>query len=173
MAPAPRMLFSWDDVETRPELQRLALALDALPDDALLTELGKRRGAGRNDFPVAAMWRAVIAGIVFQHASVESLLRELNRNPALLDLCGFNPLPVHRRGEVGRIADTVPNGWNVSRFLKTLVDIEEEQGLVSAFGLETLVATPRRNRFPDVGAGARMSAGLGRRTIVRAAMQSR
>ncbi len=35
MAPEPRMLFSWDDVETRPELQRLELALDALPDDAL------------------------------------------------------------------------------------------------------------------------------------------
>ena len=89
-------------------------------------------GAGRDDFPVAAMWRAVIAGIVFQHASVESLLRELNRNPALPGLCGFNPLPVHRRDGDGRIADTVPNGWNVSRFLKTLVDIEEGQGLVSA-----------------------------------------
>ena len=132
MAPEPRMLFSWDDVETRPELQRLELALDALPDEALLAELGKRRGAGRNDFPVAAMWRAVIAGIVFQHASVESLLRELNRNPALLDLCGFNPLPVRRRGGDGRIADAVPNGWNVSRFLKTLVDVEEKRGLVSA-----------------------------------------
>ena len=103
MAPEPRMLFSWDDVETRPELQRIELALDALPDDALLTELRKRRGAGRNDFPVAAMWRAVIAGIVFQHASVESLLRELNRNPALLDLCGFNPLPVHRGAGRGRL----------------------------------------------------------------------
>ena len=26
----------------------------------------------------------------------------------------------------------MPNGWNVSRFLKTLVDVEEAQGLVSA-----------------------------------------
>ena len=101
MAPEPLMLFSWNDVETRPELQRLGLALDVLPDEALLAELGKRRCAGRNDFPVAAMWRAVVAGIVFQHASVESLLRELNRNPALLDLCGFNPLPVLRRGGDG------------------------------------------------------------------------
>ena len=50
----------------------------------------------------------------------------------LLDLCGFNPLPVRRRGESGRLADTVPNGWNVSRFLKALVEVEEEQGLVSA-----------------------------------------
>ena len=77
------------------------------------------------------MWRLVIAGIVFQHALVESLLRELNRNPALLDLCGFNPLPVRRGGD-GKMADTMPNGWNVSRFLKTLVDIERDLGLVSA-----------------------------------------
>ncbi|MXX90466.1 MAG: transposase [Boseongicola sp. SB0677_bin_26] len=86
---------------------RLELALDAL-----LAELRKRHGSGRNDFPVAAMWRAVIAGILFQHASVESLLRELNRNPALLDLCRFNPLPVRRWGEGRCIADTAPNSWN-------------------------------------------------------------
>ena len=58
------------------------------------------------------MWRAVIAGGVFQHASVESLLRELNRNPALLDLCRFNPLPVRRWGEGRCMTDTAPNGWN-------------------------------------------------------------
>ena len=39
------------------------------------------------------MWRALIAGVVFQHASVALLLRELSRNPALLDLCGFHPVP--------------------------------------------------------------------------------
>lgn len=88
--PIPLCSF-WDDVETRSELQRLELSLDALR-----AEFGKRRGAGRNDLPVAAMWRAAVAGIVFQHASVESLLRKLNRNPALPDLCGFNPLPEWR-----------------------------------------------------------------------------
>ena len=34
---------------------------------------------------------------------------------------------------------------------------------ISALGLETLVTTPRRNRFPDVGAGAQMPAGPGPR----------
>ena len=62
MAPEPRTLFCWDGVETRPELQRLGLDPDAFPDEALVVELGRRRGTGRNDFfPGAAMWRLVIA----------------------------------------------------------------------------------------------------------------
>ena len=43
--------------------------------------------------PVATMWRALLAGVVFQHESIESLLRELRRNPALLTLCEFDPVP--------------------------------------------------------------------------------
>jgi hypothetical protein len=34
----------------------------------------------------------MLAGIVFQHPSAASLLRELNRNGELRDLCGFDPL---------------------------------------------------------------------------------
>ena len=37
------------------------------------------------------MWRAVVAMIVLQHPSLEALVRELRRNPALLQLCGFDP----------------------------------------------------------------------------------
>lgn len=48
---------------------------------------------GRNDYPVRAMWRALVAGVVLQHASMQSLLQELERNPALLEMCGFDPLP--------------------------------------------------------------------------------
>ena len=110
MAPEPHVLLSWDDVEARSELQCLELALDALSDDAHIAELGRRHGAGRNDIPVTAMWLAVIAGIVFQHAPVASLQQEFNRNPALLDLRGFNPLPELRQSGIERIADTVPNG---------------------------------------------------------------
>lgn len=43
------------------------------------------------------MWNAVIAGIVFQHKSIESLIRELLRNPKLFTICGFNPIPVQRK----------------------------------------------------------------------------
>ena len=59
----------------------LELALEHLPDGPVVAALSERRGRGRDDYPVEAMWRALVAGVVFQHASVESLLRELRRNP--------------------------------------------------------------------------------------------
>ena len=92
MATEQSILFSWADVDKLPDLRRLALVLEALPDEALLAQLEEKRGRGRDDYPVRPMWRATVAGIVLQHESIESLVRELNRNPALLELCGFNPL---------------------------------------------------------------------------------
>ena len=93
MATRERLPFSWQDVEVLPDLARLRLVLDTLPDEDIVAALEAGRGRGRNDYPVPAMWRALLAGIVFQHASIQSLLRELGRNPALLELCGFDPLP--------------------------------------------------------------------------------
>lgn len=43
----------------------------------------KKCGNGETTPPVCPMWNAVIAGIVFQHESIESLIRELSRNPKL------------------------------------------------------------------------------------------
>ncbi|MCY4343057.1 MAG: transposase [Gammaproteobacteria bacterium] len=51
-----------------------------------------KRGFGRCEYPVRAMWRALVAGVVFGHVSSASLLRELGRNPTLLAACGFDPL---------------------------------------------------------------------------------
>ena len=79
-----RPLFSWSDVELRPEPEGLELVLKAVPDEELLTALEARRG--RDDHPIRAMWRGLIAGIVFQDLSVESLLGESRRNPTLLDV---------------------------------------------------------------------------------------
>ncbi len=93
MATAAKLPFSWRDVEVLPDLERLRLVLAVLPDEEIVTALEVCRGRGRNDYPVRAMWRALIAGVVLQHASMQSLLRELGRNPALLEICGFDPLP--------------------------------------------------------------------------------
>ena len=80
------------------------------------------------------MWRALLAGVVFQHESIESLLRELRRNPALLTLCEFDPVPLQsppkkvleRVDGVLRVdfmsqpqRSTIPDSHNFSRFLKT------------------------------------------------------
>lgn len=55
------------------------------------------RGAGHDDHPVAEMRNALIAGVVFRYPSVEALVRELGRNPALLQACGCAVLPIQRK----------------------------------------------------------------------------
>ena len=65
-----KLLFSWDDVDALPDLRRLSLVLDRLPDDPVIEALRAGRGRGRDDYPVEAMWRALIAGVVFQHPSI-------------------------------------------------------------------------------------------------------
>ena len=92
MATERSVHFSWDDVERLPELRRLGFVLEQLPDEGVVSALEARRGRGRNECPARAMWRALVAGVVFGHGSSASLLRELGRNPALLGVCGFDPL---------------------------------------------------------------------------------
>ena len=147
MATQQSVLFSWDDVERLPELRRLEFVLEQLPDADLVAALESRRGRGRGEYPVRAMWRALVAGVVFGHASSASLLRELGRNPALLSVCGFDalgrqsaPRRTLARGADGTTTvveearsrrDGVPTAWAFSRFLANVVGLEEESGAVS------------------------------------------
>lgn len=166
MADVVKPLFSWDAVEARSDLDRFYLVRAHLPDDAIIAALEAKRGNGRDDFPVRAMWNAVLAGIVFQHPSGESLLRELQRNPALLAACGFDPLPRQRAPVVERVRDesgqmravhlpapapqyAAPSSWNLSRFLLNVIGLEEQQGLIQA-----MIVTLREQlmaRLPDFG----------------------
>lgn len=61
------------------------------------------------------MWNSVLAGIVFQHESVEKLRRELARNSQLRQMCGFD--------------NEVPPSWAYTRFLKNLM---EHQAMMEA-----------------------------------------
>ncbi|MCP4664634.1 MAG: transposase [bacterium] len=84
-------LFHWQDLDAASDLDRFRLVLLALPDEPLVRSLERRRGHGRDDYPIRPTWNAMIAGIVFQHVSSASLLRELRRNAELRQLCGFAP----------------------------------------------------------------------------------
>ena len=105
MAMTQTNLFSWNAIEPRSDLDRLRLVLDDLPDEHLVQYLEVMRAHGRDDYPVRAMWDALLAGIVFQHESLESLLRELARNPGLMDACGFDPLPIKRKPKPRVVTD--------------------------------------------------------------------
>ena len=109
---AQQHLFSWKDCEELGDLERLVLVLETIPDEKLMHILGSLRGHGRNKNPIRALWNSVLAGIVFEHKSIESLRRELSRNAQFREICGFNPL-------FGSSA--VPSSSAYSRFLTGLL----------------------------------------------------
>jgi len=106
-----QQLFGWREIKELGDLKRLVLLIENLPDEELMRTLERERGKGRNDYPVRALWNSVLAMIVYQHSSIESLRRELRRNAQLREVCGF---PVGR-GERG-----VPPPWVYTRFLRSL-----------------------------------------------------
>lgn len=140
MATIPQpSLFNWKEIDTASDLDRLVLVLTALAlfDEKLMSFLEQRRGKGRDDYPVRPMWNAVIAGIVFQHPSAESLRRELRRNGELRQLCGFDPF-------LGEKA--VPTKDAFSRFLELLIEhkvfiVEMFHGLIDEL----------KKKLPDLG----------------------
>lgn len=112
MATIPQLnLFSWDKIDVQSDLRRLEFVLEALPDERLMQKLEQRRGRGRDDFPVRAVWNSLIAGVVFEHEKIESLRRELQRNGELRQVCGFDP-------HLGSAAVPTPRAY--SSFLKAL-----------------------------------------------------
>lgn len=86
-------LFVWSEIEELGDLKRLQLVIETMPDESLMQTLEKRRKNGRDDYPIRGMWNSLLAGIVFQHASVESLRRELSRNAQLRMICGLTKVP--------------------------------------------------------------------------------
>jgi len=110
-------LFSWREVEARSDLERLRLVLDHIGDEGLMRKMEGHRKWGRNDYPIRSVWNSVLAGIVYQHSSVDSLRRELLRNGQLRDQCGFDP----RKG-----SGAVPPPWVYTRFLKLLFRFKGE-----------------------------------------------
>ena len=72
MAIIPQIsMFCWEnDINILGDLERLDLVLETLPDEHLMKKLEKKRGRGRDDFPVRAMWNLKIAMVVFGHMRV-------------------------------------------------------------------------------------------------------
>ncbi len=137
MSIAQKQLFGWKEIDELGDLERLKLVLEGLPDEGLMRCLERERGHGRDDYPVRAVWNSIIAGIVYQHPSIESLRRELMRNETLLGLCGFDVL----RGD-----DAVPTAAAYSRFLKGLMRHQEQVREIFTRLVHTLT-----QELPDFG----------------------
>jgi hypothetical protein len=108
-------LFSWAEIENLGDLERFRLVLENLPDEKLMQTLEEERANGRDDYPVRPLWNSLLAMVVCEHKSVESLRRELKRNGELRGLCGFDPFLQ---------GGAVPPAWVYSRFLAKLQEKE-------------------------------------------------
>jgi len=130
-------LFRWEEVEAKSDLERLRLVLDHLPDEALMGKLEKHRKWGRDDYPMRPVWNSVLAGVVYQHQSIDSLRRELSRNGELRGVCGFDP----HRG-----SGAVPPSWVYTRFLKLLFRFKAEMD-----GMFDPLVDELKRLLPDLG----------------------
>ena len=108
----------YGEIEILGDLERFSLALSGLDDETLMQRLEAKRGKGRNDYPVRAMWNLLIAMKVFGHRTVESFRRELSRNSQLRGICGLNDLENKKH--------LVPPARVFSGFIKLLEGEQEE-----------------------------------------------
>lgn len=130
-------LFSWEHIDAASDLDRLKMLLEALPDEELMRSLEAQRNGRRDDYPLRAVWNSVLAGVVFEHSSIESLRRELQRNAQLRELCGF---------DLFRGAEAVPPACVYSRFLVKLMQQQEALDQMVHTLVEALGAL-----LPDLG----------------------
>ena len=128
-------LFDDTQKENLGDLERLQKVLANLPDAKVIQKLKTIRGKGRNEWPVEAMWNSFIASFVFDHDSIASLLRELNRNSQLRLLCGFQPhiysVLTKQKDEFGkRIRESryklAPTASAYTNFLNNLRECQDE-----------------------------------------------
>ncbi len=84
-------LFDDTQNENSGDLERLKPILENLPDEPLIHKLKSIRGKGRNEWPVEAMWNSFIASFIFDHDSIASQIRELNRNSQRLHKLSKQP----------------------------------------------------------------------------------
>lgn len=128
-------LFDDTQNENLGDLERLQKVFDNLPDEKLIRKLKEKRGKGRNEWPVEAMWNSFIASFIFDHDSVASLLRELNRNSQLRIICGFQPhiysVLTDKKDKYGkRIRESryklAPTESAYTNFLNNLKECEDE-----------------------------------------------
>lgn len=85
-------LFSWQALDESNDIFRFRKLLEALDDKELIRRLKAERKGRRNDYPIEAIWNSLLARLLFNHSSIQSLRRELRRNTEFRQVCGFDPL---------------------------------------------------------------------------------
>ena len=101
-------LFDFEAFIAKKDNDRLAMVLEALPAEGLISALEKEHWTGRKGYSVRGMWSALIAGILRQAHSLADVVRLLGRDKDTRMVCGFSK-------------DNIPSHDALGRFLKKLV----------------------------------------------------
>jgi transposase len=133
-------LSLFDDMELG-DLEKLTLVMENLPDEELLKALNKRREKGGAGYTNESLWIAFIAKFVFQHPTIETLIRELRRNSQLRKICGFEPWTDSKGA-----THLVPGSSTFSRFISRLMEYENEMKKI----IQALIRT-MYELIPDFG----------------------
>ena len=88
-----------------PLIGELTAIYDVIDDEPLLAQLAQYRWTGRPGWSLRALWRAYLAGFVIGLGTTNGLIRRLQDDAALRDLCGF---------------DALPSRWTFNRFISRL-----------------------------------------------------
>lgn len=92
--------------------QELRGIFDALPDGDLLNKLQAQRWTGRPGHEIKALWHAFIAQYYLDLPTMNALIRRLEDDPYLVEVCGFDlnsPLPTRRT--FNRFFETLSQRW--------------------------------------------------------------
>ena len=119
-----------------PLADELSAIFNVIDDEPLLGALAAYRWTGRPGWSLRALWRAHVAGYILGLPTTNALVRRLQDDHALRDVCGF---------------DELPSRWTFNRFASRLshhTDVVED----------TLSALTDRLRelLPDFGRGIAM-----------------
>ena len=123
-----------------PLVAELSAAFDTINDEPLLAALSAYRWTGRPGWSVRALWRSYVASFVLNHGTTNDLIRRLQDDAELRDLCGF---------------DALPSRWTFNRFVSRLSHHPElvEQAIA---GLSDRLA----QALPDFGKGVAVDASV-------------
>ena len=144
-----------------PRIVALQAVFDVLEDGAILSRLQAYRPTGRPGHPLKALWKAYVASFHLNLPHTNALIRELEDDPHLREVCGFDPdasLP-HRRTfnrfiqRLSHHADLVDDCLaHLTQQLKTLLPDLGREVAIDASVIRTH-SNPNKNSDPEASWG--------------------
>ncbi len=104
------------------DLEKILMVLDGLPETDLFDKLKAKRKHGRKDYTLQSYFIAYIAKIVLQLETDQQLIRQLNMNSQLRQICGFETHGVKSRNGLIKLVHA-PSKSSYSRFIQDLEEV--------------------------------------------------